>query len=316
MTFLRRKSNLIKRNKKTDSLILIITVFVSLLFSVILPSQINRFVKDGLSLCFNVVIASVFPFLILTDLITAFSHFENPGLLQKIFEKLFKINGYAVSAFISGMLCGFPLGVKVAADLYKSGCLSKSECERLIGFSNNTGPAFLISGIGFSMRGSVSDGIILYFSMITASVLSGIITGIGKTPTNTRGIKTSVQYKFTESVSGAAINTLNISAYIVLFSIVTGLVSLIVKNDFIISLILPFLEVSNAAKSLAITNVLTKSETLILTSFAVSFSGISVHLQAKSFLRETTISMKTYYFTKFLQGILASLVTVVIILIK
>lgn len=317
MTVLHQEGKILKINKeKRKSLISIFVITISILFSVILPSHINKFVKEGLSLCFNVVIASVFPFLIITDLFVAFSNFENVGFLQKVFEKLFKINKYAVSAFLCGLLCGFPLGVKVSADLYRNGCISKNECERLIGFSNNTGPAFLISGIGFAMRGSVIDGIILYFSMIISSILSGLILGIGKKPSSASKKQIEFKYNFSESVSNASLNTLNISAYIVLFSIITGVLSLIIKNNVIFSLILPFLEVSNAAKTLSLTNIFTKSETLILTSFAVSFSGVSVHMQAKSFLSKTDISMKTYYFAKLLQGLLASLITTLIVFIK
>lgn len=294
------------KSKKISVSTSVIIIFISVIFSSILSPKINEYTKDGLSLCFGAVIGSVFPFMILTDIIVSGARLERISLIRRLFEKAFKINGYAATAFLCGILCGFPLGVKVSSDLYKKGLITRQECERLIGFSNNTGPAFVISGIGVALRGSYKDGLILYFCMLLSSVIVGIIFGIGKTPSKINGDTTATRFELTASLKSASKNTLYICGYVTLFSVITGILSEIVKNKALLFAIIPFIEVSNATKLLSRSSLLPSGIALALSAFAISFSGLSVHLQAKSFLSDTDISMKKYYFMKFLQGLFAA----------
>ncbi len=302
-----QKKESFKKNKSIllSFLILALSAFVS----VFLSPYITKYTVDGLHLCANTIIGSVFPFLILTDVIVGFARFDSIGWLRLLFEKLFKINGYAITAYAVGLICGFPLGVKVAVDLYNRGFISKDECERLMGFSNNTGPAFVIGGVGFALRGSIKDGIILYFSMLISSVFSGFIIGLGKDSTSGRAEREyEISYDFTSSVKNAATNTLNICAFVVFFSVICGILSLVIKNGAVYSILVSISEVSNAAKALA-RSPYPRSINLALTSFAISFSGVSVHTQARCFVYGTDLSMKRYWGAKIIQGITASAIT-------
>lgn len=290
-------------------------ILIVICFSVLLSSDISEYAKEGLGLCFNVVIGSVFPFMILTDFISSLSCFGENGIIRKVFERLFKINGYAVSAFVVGALCGFPLGVKVAADLYRAGAISKEECERLIGFSNNTGPAFLISGIGIGLRDSFTDGVILYFSMLISAIITGIFFSRGHSPTRRKTEYKPQKFSLPSSVKSSVKNTLTVSGFVVLFSVILGIVSIFVKNPFLLSALSSFLEVSNSSRFFAESPFFSRDPSLLLTSFAVSFAGLSVHMQAKSFFIGTDISMKIYYAEKLFQGVISALVTLLFVLL-
>ena len=296
--------------EKTKKALISLFIFtLAILISIFMSPYITKYTVDGLKLCANTIIGSVFPCLILTDVIVNFTSFDKINWLRSAFEKIFNINGYAVTAYITGLICGFPLGVKVGVDLYKGGFISKGECERLIGFSNNTGPAFVMGGVGFGLRGSIKDGIRLYFSMLASSIIAGFIIGIGKHCTKKDAkCNYGAAYEFTASVKNAASNTLNICAFVVFFSVVSGILNLIVQNEAVYSVIVSLAEVSNAAKALA-KGSFPRIISLILTSFAISFSGISVHMQARCFISETDISMKCYYGTKILQGTRAAAIT-------
>jgi len=307
--FYSKKIERLEKKKKLFFSLLILTV--SVFISAFLSPYISKYTAEGLKLCANTIIGSVFPFLILTDVVVSFARFDSIAIARRIFEKLFKINGYAVTAYAVGIICGFPLGVKVSMDLYRSGFLSKDECERLIGFSNNTGPAFVIGGVGFGLRGSVKEGVVLYFSMILASIIAGFIIGLGKHSTQTNNEEAcNTDYDFTTSVKSAASNTLNICAFVVFFSVISGILSLIIKNESVYMLLVSALEVSNASKVLA-KSTYPQNISLALTSFAISHSGISVHAQARCFVSGANVSMNRYYITKLLQGMLASLITLV-----
>ena len=304
---LKRKESTVSRGIFSSFVILFFSVICSSLFSPL----VNEFTKSALSLCFSVVIGSVFPFMILTDLISTQTHFEQILPLKALFERTFKINGHAFSAFLSGAVCGFPLGVKVAVDLYKREIITRDECERLIGFSNNTGPAFVISGIGVGLLHSYSIGIIIYISMIISAVLVGIIFGLRKRPSISKGALCESNFDFVASIKKGALGTLNVCGFVVIFSVISGIISLFVKNGTLFTLLTSFIEVSCSAKAISTCGFGICLKTA-LSAFAVSFSGLSVHLQAKSFIADTDISMKTYYKMKLLQGVLAFIIAFLI----
>ena len=249
--------------------------------------------------------------MILTDLILATSSFEKITSLRVGFERLFKINGYAVTAFIIGVVCGFPLGVKCARDLYDRGAITKEECERLIGFSNNTGPAFIISGVGYAMRGSIKEGVILYLSMLLSAVLVGVLFGIKSVPSKKTINQTHSAFDFATSVRTAATGTINVCAFVTLFTVFAGGISLLFKNSLARLIIISFLEVGNATSLLS---SLPGSciYSLPLSAFSISFSGICVHFQAKSILLGCDVSMKKYYIMKLLQGVFAFFISLLI----
>jgi len=293
----------------------VLLAWLSLIFAILISEKISKYVRVGLELCTSTVISSVFPFLILTDLISSTPGFEEIRVLRKLFERAFKINGYAINSFLIGITCGFPIGAKSAAELYKNRKISKEECERLIGFCNNTGPAFIISGIGAAMRGSILDGVLLYLTMIISAIIVGIIFGIGKSYSQTRSACNNLYFDFPSSVKNAATNTLGICGFVVLFSVICGIISDFLKTSGFLFYILPFIEVTNAASILEKSTTLPKAFSLMLTSFSISFSGLSVHFQTSSFLRGLNISMKKYYLMKLAQGAVSSLLTLAIILI-
>ena len=56
------------------------------------------------------------------------------------------------------MLSGYPLGAKLTCDLYNENKISKSEAQRILCFSNNSGPIFIIGTIGTQMLNNSALG--------------------------------------------------------------------------------------------------------------------------------------------------------------
>ncbi len=302
--------------KKAQSVFSILLIISSLLVSSLCSSKISDYVKHGLFISANSIIPSVFPFMLIADFISNYGRFENIKFIKKGFEKIFKINGYGASAFIIGAICGFPLGAKRAMELYRQKVLTKSECERLIGFCNNTGPSFLICGIGYLMRGSMSDGLILYLTMMLSSVIIGVVFSKTYHIVEVAEYYPEKSFSFTSSINSAVTNTLNICGFVTFFSIVTSFIKDIIGNNIFCCFLISFLEVGNASLTFATSDILTPDISLVFTAFATSFSGLSVHLQSKSFIKDSGISMKKYYIMKFSQGILSALLCCMIILLK
>ena len=176
--------------EKTKVFLINFFIISSVFFiSVFYMPYIAKFINDGLQLCRKTIIASVFPFMIFTDLIISFCRFDTSEKLKNLFSYIFKINGSGITAFICGNVCGAPMGIKGAVMLYNNGSISKSECERLIGISNNISPSFAIGGIGGLIRGSIEDGVIVYISVLLASIFTGWFFGLGKSTSKEKGIQ-------------------------------------------------------------------------------------------------------------------------------
>ena len=133
-------------------------------------------VQNGLSLWATSVVPSLLPFFIATELLLKT---DIPYILGKIFnifmKPLFNIRGEGSFCFIMGIISGYPVGAKIASNFRKENILSKSECERLLSFTNNSGPLFIIGTVGISMFGSSTIGFLLFITHILACITVGII---------------------------------------------------------------------------------------------------------------------------------------------
>ena len=218
-----------------------VAVFIISLFA---SDKISHSVKSALSLCSGVIIPSVFPFIVISDFLYAYTDPSSLKLLGSAFERVFKINRKGLYPFVLGILCGFPLGVKCASELYRDGSLTRDEAERIIGFCNNTGPAFLVSGIGLGLRGSLSDGFLLYSVMVLSSVITGALFSIGHTKSDLHpNSLNSRSFSLTSSIKGAGLNTLCICSYLTFFACAVGMLRNIIGENYLYLSLVSFLEV-------------------------------------------------------------------------
>jgi len=286
-----------------------VLIAASLTLSICFSDTVSEYAKYGLSLSYNLIIPVVFPYMILSDLLLSYVHLEGFTPLSHSFSRIFKISPRGIGAYISGLICGFPTGVKLGRDLYLSGMIDKDECERLICFSCNPSPAFLIGGIGFSIRGSVCDGVILLIANLIASITLGAILSLGKHSSHREKCNNDkYSFSLTSSIKDAAINTLSTCGFITFFSIIIGIVRTLIPSDAFIITLSTLLEISNATSFIA-NSSLPPRAALSLAAFAASSSGISVLLQSKNLLIGTDISMKYYIPARLLTGSVSAFIT-------
>ena len=145
------------------------------IFMLFFSQSIKNGVAEGLTFSFTTIVPTLFPFFILSDLWAALFVLKADGRLSRLFERFFHINGTGIVAFLSGAVCGFPVGVKMASELYKANKISKDEYERLSGFVNNPSAAFIISGVGLGIIGDIKVGIFIYISILLSAVTVGIL---------------------------------------------------------------------------------------------------------------------------------------------
>lgn len=233
------------------------------------------------------------------------------------------MSGASATVFLLGMISGYPIAADCAAKLYKKGELTLSEARRLSVFANNAGPAYVIIGIGVTLRGSLREGVIIWLSQIFSAVLLGIILKSNhkksEKPLLNRSLSsfTSFSSAFVHSVDSAARSMVKITGFIACFSAVTAIAELFLRKfSFTLPLLVQALlfgmaEVTGgAARASAISGI----KGICVTAFLVSFSGLSVAMQTSS-VEDSVSLLKFYLSLKFVQGILSVLICFLLCLI-
>ena len=133
-------------------------------------------VKSSLDIWVNNVIPSLFPFFIATELL---NHTNIPRIIGNLFNKimrpLFNVPGIGAYALFMGIISGYPVGAKIVTNFRNQNSCTKEEAERLISFTNNSCPLFILGTVGISLFYDSSIGLLLLFTHILACITVGII---------------------------------------------------------------------------------------------------------------------------------------------
>lgn len=128
--------------------------------------------QEGISLCLQSVIPSLFPFIMLTNLMAGALGGTTSPLLRPL-GKVLGIPAGAEGIFLAGILGGYPTGAQMIHEAWKYNQLSSTEARRMLGFCSNAGPAFL-----FGMLGPFFSSQKYLWLLWGIHILSAIIAGI------------------------------------------------------------------------------------------------------------------------------------------
>ena len=318
----------ILRRKWLRDLLLTAALLLATVGLVAAPGEAIAGAKDGLALCGNVIIPSLFPFFVLASLVVDLGLAAYLGrALEPVMRPLFRISGSCAAAVAMGFIGGYPVGARTALQLYQQGLCTKTEAERLLSFCNNSGPAFILGVVGAGVFGSGRVGLLLYLTHAAASLLVGLLFRFyggrepRRTPPPVRATFETVRASaaFTGAVAKALQSTLSICAFVVFFSValrllsaygvLTALARLLalfgVGSQWAKRLVAGLLELSSGVTSL--TGVGTQG--VSMAAFMLGWAGISVHCQVLSFLGDSGLSPRTYLVGKLCHGLIAAALT-------
>ncbi|MBR7185862.1 MAG: hypothetical protein IKD37_09715 [Clostridia bacterium] len=272
-------------------------------------------IRRGLRLCAQTVIPSLFPCMVLAEILIASGFGEWLGrLLARPMQKVFGISGASSSAVLLGALCGFPIGTRAALALYKRGSIDRGELEHLLTFCNNTSIAFTVSAVGNSLYGSQAFGVGLCCIQLFCALLIGILgRRRGMHPSSvSRAEEPAVRLDviLTQAISGSALAMLYICAYVVFFSALVGIMDDVLLQKCGIQippgLLFGLFELSSGVSAAASEPLMLGA---VLCAFTVGWSGAAVHCQIFSLLAQEKVSLRPYLAAKILQGILCAALT-------
>ena len=301
------------------------------------PVQSVAAAKSGLQLCGNVIIPSLFPFFVLSSFCMEIGLVQYLGrVLEPLMRPLFRVSGACASAFVLGIIGGYPVGAKTAIALYEKRMISRDEAERLLAFCNNCGPAFIFGVVGAGVFSSSAVGLLLYLIHILSSVLVGLLFRFRGSRTVSAGCAAPTEEApafsaaFTASVRSAMQSTLSICAFVLFFTVIIRLLVLsgVLRGAAALlgTLLAPFGGTDAAAEKLLIGAIEMSSGVaslsgsagamstqLSLAAFILGWAGLCVHCQVLSFLGSSDLSVRTYLAGKLAHGVISALLANVLI---
>lgn len=298
------------------------------------PTESGNAAREGLRLCYDAIIPSLFPFFVLSTLSVELGL---AGRLGRIFEPvmrpLFNVNGSCACAFALGFIGGYPVGAKTAISLYEKGECTRAEAERLLSFCNNSGPAFILGVVGSGVFLSGRAGLLLYLAHAAASVVVGLLFRFYKRRANAlpsagiTKIKTvRLTTAFTDSVKSSFFSVLNICAFVLFFTIIIKLLFLSGFIPFAARMLAAafyvfgfdeqaathvltgMIELSSGVWSLKGAEVAMVSK-LSMAAFMLGWAGISVHFQVLSFIGQSGLTPWTYIGGKSVHAVISTIFT-------
>ncbi len=276
-------------------------------YLLLFPARALGDARAGLLLWYHSVLPVLFPFMMLCGLLLRFNLLERSlPVISRPFRALFGCSQYGSFAILTGFLCGFPMGAKLTHDLRAQGKISEQEACILYGFVNNLSPSFILSFLAADQMGRPSLGGLFLFNILGSSLLYGILSAkslrgheprrhAAQAPAPERAdpgkrgavsaFTPNVQETFRlidDCIYDTIQNTVRLGAYIVMFSLLSGAVSLLMPTGHPAALLFAScIEVSNGIHMIANASLPFCARYLLVCVLS-AFGGLSALVQSAS----------------------------------
>lgn len=281
------------------------SVFMAVAVVIIIKQQALREAMDAsIKMCLSSIIPSIFPFMILSDYLICNFTLKNSFVISKSFQRLFSISSVGLLPFLIGNICGFPLGAKMVTELFDKGYINQDEFDTLLPLCSNPSVAFVISGVGIGMRGSIKEGVILYITIAISTIIAGVIWKNKNSASHFNGFFKYETFSLADAIKNSALSCIYVSAYIIFFSLLIAIFRSLNIATPLILFLASFLEIGTATSLISKSNIGWLS--IPLTAFSLAFSGVSVYMQTLCFAHEGRC--KNYIKIKFTEGLIAFII--------
>jgi len=322
--------------QKNFNVIIVFLCTCIVIYFLSFPKQCINSTIFGAKIFFTAVFPSIFPFLIICNLLI---NYDGVNIYSKLFGKLLckplRLSKACSLTIIISALCGYPLGAKYACDTYEKSLITKEEWKRLLNIASNTSPLFIVGSVATAMMGMPKLGYLLLISNYISCIMMSLV--VKPAPyyrssyfrNEDEAVKViNLGSKLKNSIENALKTVLSIGAYIIFFAVLLDIISYNKYFDLILSSLIPntllkdlvkyfMLGIIELTKGCQLISTLNISITLkaILISFLSAFSGLSITSQVYSFTYKfPEFSIKTYIKRKAVQGLFSSLTTAVLMI--
>ena len=291
-----------KRRWRTDACLVLCGLLIWFLAD---AERVRQAAAAGLALCGRSVIPALFPFMAASTMLVSmgFGEWAAPRLAGLM--SLYRLPGPAGSALLLGLVGGYPIGARTAAELHSKGLLTTDEAERLLGFCNNSNPVFLISVLGGGVFGSPRAGVYLWLIHVLSALLTGFFfrgdgkgSGRQRVPRISPCQAASFPAAFVEGVRSACGNMAAVCGFVIFFYVLASPLARL-GGPLGAGLV-------GALELFSLTPLLTADRLgFILASVCAGWGGASILCQTAAVLEGSGLRIRSCVTGSILQGLLA-----------
>ncbi|MBT2761932.1 sporulation integral membrane protein YlbJ [Paenibacillus sp. ISL-20] len=162
--------------KKIGWLLLVTALLSVIVLMALFPEAALQSALRGLSIWWDVLFPSLFPFFVISEVLLGFGVVHLIGtLLDPMMRPLFRIPGAGGFVAAMGYVSGYPVGAKLTAKLWEQKMVNREEGERLVAFTTSSDPIFLIGAVSIGFFHDPKIGLILALSHYGGGFLVGLI---------------------------------------------------------------------------------------------------------------------------------------------
>ncbi|MDO4581807.1 MAG: hypothetical protein Q4B96_04410 [Bacillota bacterium] len=282
------------------------SLLLSLLF---FPAVAFAAAEQALALWWQVIAPALLPFFILSELLLASGAPAYLGrALTPLMQPLFNLPGAAAIAVALGFCSGFPTGALLTAALRRDGCLSRAEAERLLAFTNNAGPLYIVTGVSTGLFGCPQLALLLaplhYGGNLLLGVALGRLARHSPRPRSSPALTPPAAARprdlgapgvlLKTAAQKAVANIALIGCYMVLFAVLTAMLGawrLLGGDALSLALTAGLFEMSIGIDQLA---ALPLAQALPWTAALLAWGGLSVQAQVAAMVAGTDIRLRVY----------------------
>lgn len=301
------------------------------------PNQSIESAKEGLYLWFNILLPSLFPFILISDLIISFGVADYfTSYLEPLMRPLFNVSGIGAFPLTMSVMSGYPVGSKITSKIRKEGLVTRNEANRLIAFCSTSGPLFILGSVTIGLLANPDLGLLLLIPHYLGALTIGLVLGFfnkekpnkkyGKNHIMNANMK--IQNKsagsiISKSVTDSMNAIITVGGFVIIYSVIIKIVlnssgfNLVInalskitriESMSLKALVAGIIEITNGCSLVSQLKAPLINKILFI-NFIIGWGGLSIHSQAISFISETDISPKFYLINKAFHGLLSLIYT-------
>lgn len=298
--------------------LLFLCLFVMLIFA----PFVTEGAKFGLLLWYTSVVPALFPFMVLSGLLTASGGTEILMIpLHRLLAPFFPLSPNGTYVWLSGLLCGCPMGAKTCAEYIKNNRITPQEGKFLIAVCNHPSPMFLL-GYAYPFFSEHIHATVFLFCIYAPVLILASISGYyyqkmdaGTSHMKADETKTKQHHVTTKSITGEFLNETILSSvtllckiggYLVIFSIFIVFLRRLAMIPAAIRLFLiGIMEITIGVREVAESMPLFPAFPAVCA--LLSFGGLSGLFQIQSVINEKTtgLSIQSCFFWKLFHAALS-----------
>lgn len=262
-------------------------------------------VRSGMQVCMQSAIPSLLPFLIISKYLTGSLYGTRIPFLSRI-GALCGIPKGLESILGVGLIGGYPVGAQMITDAWERRYLDQNTAQRMLGFCNNAGPAFIF-GVCAGLFSIPIAGWLIFLIQLVSAVLCGVILP-GKKVRESRIIPEG-SVSFVSNLNFAVRAMAGICGWILCFRIVISYIEryVAIENEIIEVIVYGILELMNG--TMALRKISSEATRFIILNGMLGFGGLCVWMQTAA--ASKGLSLKAFCFSKLFQSVVSMILAVI-----